>query len=131
MAALRRLGRAVDSSEEQYDRTLAINLTAPFFVTKYALPHLQKGSGGHGGTVMNTVSVDAYVGPPTHLDYAVSKGGLVTFTRTLANQQAKNGIRVNGVAPGPIWTPLIEKNMNAGKVTNKRKSMNCTTRYMS
>ncbi|KJR88105.1 uncharacterized protein SPSK_08055 [Sporothrix schenckii 1099-18] len=101
-----------NSSEEQYDRTLAINLTAPFFVTKYALPHLQKGSGGHGGTVINTVSVDAYVGPPTHLDYAVSKGGLVTFTRTLANQQAKNGIRVNGVAPGPIWTPLIVSSLN-------------------
>lgn len=99
-----------DITEEQYDRTLATNLTAPFFVTKYALPHLAKsggGSGGSGSSVINTVSVDAYVGPATHLDYSVTKGGLVTFTRTLANQQAKNGIRVNGVAPGPIWTPLI------------------------
>ncbi|KAL1889081.1 hypothetical protein Sste5346_009146 [Sporothrix stenoceras] len=92
-----------DITEEQYNHTMAINLTAPFFATKYALPHLQKSK----GSVISTVSVDAYVGPATHLDYSVTKGGLVTFTRTLANQQAKNGVRVNGVAPGPIWTPLI------------------------
>jgi NAD(P)-dependent dehydrogenase (short-subunit alcohol dehydrogenase family) len=87
-----------DITEEQYERTLATNLTAPFFVTKYALPYLQKTK----GNVINTVSVDAYVGPRSHLDYSVTKGGLVTFTRSLANQQAEHGVRVNGVAPGPI-----------------------------
>ena len=51
--------------------------------------------------------MDGYVGPPSHLDYSTSKGGLTSFTRALANQQAKNGIRVNGVAPGPIWTPFL------------------------
>ncbi|CAK7234052.1 hypothetical protein SEUCBS140593_008808 [Sporothrix eucalyptigena] len=89
-------------SEEQYLCTIETNLTAPFFLSKHALRHMGKGS-----SIINTVSVDAYVGPPSHLDYSVSKGGLVSFTRTLANQQARNGIRVNAVAPGPIWTPFI------------------------
>ncbi|CAK7226468.1 hypothetical protein SBRCBS47491_006242 [Sporothrix bragantina] len=89
-------------SEEQYHRTIETNLTAPFFLSKHALRHL-----GKRGTIINTVSVDGYVGPQSHLDYSTSKGGLIAFTRNLANQQAKNGIRVNAVAPGPIWTPFL------------------------
>lgn len=60
-----------------------------------------------GGSIINTASVDAYAGPPAHVDYAASKGAIIAFTRALANQQAARGIRVNAVAPGPVWTPLI------------------------
>jgi NAD(P)-dependent dehydrogenase (short-subunit alcohol dehydrogenase family) len=78
------------------------NIDAPFFMSKYALPHMSA-----GGSIINTTSVDAYIAPPTHLDYAASKGAVLTFTRALAHQQASKGIRVNAVAPGPVWTPLI------------------------
>jgi NAD(P)-dependent dehydrogenase (short-subunit alcohol dehydrogenase family) len=60
-----------------------------------------------GSTIINTASVDAYIAPATHLDYAATKGAVVTFTRALSNMVAKKGIRVNAVAPGPVWTPLV------------------------
>jgi NAD(P)-dependent dehydrogenase (short-subunit alcohol dehydrogenase family) len=71
-------------------------------MTKAALPHL-----GEGSTVICTTSVTAYQGNPKLLDYSSSKGAIVAFVRALSNQLIDRGIRVNGVAPGPIWTPLI------------------------
>ena len=67
---------------------------------------------GEGSNIINTASVDAYIAPPTHLDYAATKGAVVAFTRALANQQVPKRIRVNAVAPGAVWTPLIVTSLN-------------------
>ena len=86
---------------EQFDTTLKTNLYALFWITKAALPHLPAGA-----AIINTASVNAYDPQPEILDYATTKGGIAIFTKALAKQLAKQGIRVNAVAPGPIWTPL-------------------------
>jgi len=91
-----------DITEEQWSRTFATNIGAVFFLSQAVVPHMASGS-----TIINTASVDAYIAPATHLDYAATKGAVVTFTRALSNMVAKKGIRVNAVAPGPVWTPLI------------------------
>ncbi len=89
-------------SAEQLERTFRTNIFSFFYLTKAALPHL-----GEGSAIVNSTSVTAYKGSAELLDYSSTKGAIVTFTRSLAMQLVERGIRVNGVAPGPIWTPLI------------------------
>lgn len=95
-----------DITAEQLEKTFRTNIFGYFFMAKAALKHLKKGS-----AIVNTTSVTAYAGAPNLLDYSSTKGAIVSFTRSLSGQLAKKGIRVNGVAPGPIWTPLIPATM--------------------
>lgn len=90
-----------DISTEQLDKTFRTNVYAMFWITKYALPHLPKGA-----SIINTTSIQAYQPSPTLLDYAMTKAAIANFTHGLAKQLAPKGIRVNGIAPGPVWTPL-------------------------
>jgi NAD(P)-dependent dehydrogenase (short-subunit alcohol dehydrogenase family) len=93
--------RIEDLSAEQFDATFKTNVYAMFWITKAAMPHL-----GPGAAIINTASVEAYAPEPHLLDYASTKACIVAFTKSLAKQVAKRGIRVNAVAPGPYWTPL-------------------------
>jgi NAD(P)-dependent dehydrogenase (short-subunit alcohol dehydrogenase family) len=98
-------------SEEQLERTFRTNVFGYFYLTQAALPHLDAGS-----TIINTTSVTAYRGSPQLIDYAATRGAVVAFTRSLAEALTKREIRVNAVAPGPIWTPLIPSSFDAEKV---------------
>ncbi len=98
-------------SAEQLERTFRTNIFSMFFLSKAALKHLHEGS-----TIINTTSVAAYKGSPTLLDYSTTKGAIVSFTRSLSQSLVQQGIRVNAVAPGPIWTPLIPATMPEDKV---------------
>ncbi|MFF1643135.1 SDR family oxidoreductase [Streptomyces sp. NPDC058246] len=89
-------------STEQFDRVVHTNLYGMFWLCKMALPHIPS-----GGCIINTTSVQAYKPSPHLLDYAMTKGAIVTFTQGLAQMVASDGVRVNAVAPGPVWTPLI------------------------
>jgi len=100
-----------DISAEQLERTFRTNIFGIFFVTQAAMPHLKEGA-----TIVNTTSVTAYRGSPELLDYSATKGAILAFTRSLSKKLAEKGIRVNGVAPGPIWTPLIPSTFPAEKV---------------
>jgi NAD(P)-dependent dehydrogenase (short-subunit alcohol dehydrogenase family) len=104
-------GGIADITTEQFDRVLKTNLYAMFWLCKAAIPHL-----GAGGSIINTSSIQAYQPTPALLDYATTKAGIVNFTRGLALELAPRGIRVNTVAPGPIWTPLIPSTMPAEQV---------------
>ncbi|PVH80625.1 NAD(P)-binding protein [Cadophora sp. DSE1049] len=94
-------------SEEQWVKTFDTNIHPFFYLSKYTLPHMSSGS-----TIITCASVNPYIGRPDLLDYTSTKGAIVAFTRALSNQQISNGIRVNAVCPGPIWTPLIPATMN-------------------
>ena len=96
---------------EQLERTFRTNLFSFFYMTKAALPHLREGS-----AIVNTTSVTAYKGSPQLLDYSSTKGAIVAFTRSLSMGLAEKGVRVNAVAPGPIWTPLIPSTFPKEKV---------------
>lgn len=98
-------------SEKQLERTFRTNIFGQFFLTKAALRYLKEGS-----AIINTTSVTAYRGSGHLLDYAATKGAIVAFTRSLSENLAKKKIRVNGVAPGPIWTPLIPSTFPKEKV---------------
>ena len=104
-------GGIADITTEQFDRVLKTNLYAMFWLCKAAIPHM-----GPGASIINTSSVQAYQPSPGLLDYATTKAGIVNFTRGLAQELAPRGIRVNTVAPGPIWTPLIPATMPAEQV---------------
>lgn len=98
-------------TEKQLERTFRTNIFSYFFLTKAALRHLKKGS-----AIINTTSVTAYRGSSHLLDYSATKGAIVAFTRSLSENLIEKGIRVNGVAPGPIWTPLIPSTFPPEKV---------------
>ncbi|ARA97563.1 MULTISPECIES: SDR family oxidoreductase [Geobacillus] len=95
----------------QLEKTFRTNVFGYFFLTKAALPHLKNGS-----TIINTASVTAYEGNEQLIDYSATKGAIVAFTRSLAKALVGQGIRVNGVAPGPIWTPLIPSTFKSEQV---------------
>lgn len=103
--------RFEDITQQQWEKTFRTNVFGMFQMTQAVLPHL-----GKGASIINTTSVTAYKGNPMLIDYSSTKGAIVGFTRALAMSLAERGIRVNGVAPGPIWTPLIPSTFDADKV---------------
>ncbi|KAK1757525.1 hypothetical protein QBC47DRAFT_376254 [Echria macrotheca] len=96
-----------DLSEDQWIKTFDTNIHPYFYLAKYVLPHMKRGS-----TIINNASINAYIGRPDLLDYTSTKGAIISFTRGLSNQQLSKGIRVNAIAPGPVWTPLIPATMS-------------------
>ena len=101
----------LDIPREQLEKTFATNIFGYFYMAKAALPHLKDGA-----AIINTASVTAYKGKKELLDYSATKGAIVSFTRSLAQALAAKNIRVNAVAPGPIWTPLIPASFDAEKI---------------
>ncbi|WP_312824706.1 SDR family oxidoreductase [Epilithonimonas sp.] len=99
-----------DISTEQLSKTFQNNFFSYFWVTKYAMPYLKKGA-----SIINTSSVTAYRGSPKLIDYSATKGAIISFTRSLSANLIEKGIRVNAVAPGPIWTPLISSSFKPKK----------------
>jgi NAD(P)-dependent dehydrogenase (short-subunit alcohol dehydrogenase family) len=102
---------------EEWDRTFRTNIFAMFYLCRAALPRMQEGS-----TIVNTTSVQAYNPSPTLLAYSSTKGAIVTFTKSLSALAMKRGVRVNAVAPGPVWTPLIPSTMPQKSVENFGKA---------
>jgi NAD(P)-dependent dehydrogenase (short-subunit alcohol dehydrogenase family) len=98
-------------TEKQLERTFRTNIFSFFFMVKAAMKHLKKGA-----VIINTTSVTAYKGSPELLDYSATKGAITAFTRSLSQALADKYIRVNGVAPGPVWTPLIPSTFPAKEV---------------
>lgn len=101
-----------DISKEQLYETFETNIFSQFYFARYALPHLKEGA-----SIINTTSVTAYRGSPELIDYSATKGAILTFTRSLSQNLVEKGIRVNAVAPGPIWTPLIVASFKGEKVS--------------
>lgn len=104
-------GSIIDISEEQLTRTFSVNIFSMFWITQAALPYIRK-----GGSIINSSSVTAYRGSANLIDYSATKGAIVSFTRSLSSGLVEKGIRVNGVAPGPVWTPLVPSSFPAKKV---------------
>jgi len=100
-----------DIPPPRFEKTFRTNIFGMFHLTQAALAHLKKGS-----AIVNTTSVTAFRGSPHLVDYAATKGAILAFTRALSQQLVEKGIRVNAVAPGPIWTPLIPASFPADKV---------------
>ena len=98
-------------TNEQLLRTFRTNLFSQFYLTRNAVPHMQEGS-----CIINTASITAYKGNKDLIDYSSTKGAIVSFTRSLSQSLLEKKIRVNAVAPGPIWTPLIPASFSADKV---------------
>ena len=105
-------------SDEEWELTFKVNIHAMFYLTKAAVPHMRPGS-----TIVNTASVNSDMPNPTLLAYATTKGAIQNFTGGLAQMLAEKGIRVNAVAPGPIWTPLIPSTMPEESVSNFGKQV--------
>lgn len=103
-------------SGEQLVRTFRTNVFGYFFMSKHALKHMKAGA-----SIVNTTSITAYKGNPMLVDYASTRGAIVAFTRSLSQQLIDKGIRVNGVAPGPIWTPLIPASFDEKKTAEHGK----------
>lgn len=101
----------LEISNEQLERTFRTNVFAMFYLCRAALPHLEAGA-----SIVNTTSVTAYKGKPELIDYSSTKGAIVAFTRSLSQELAERNVRVNAVAPGPIWTPLIPATFPAEQV---------------
>ncbi len=110
--------KALEIGTGQLARTFQTNVFAVFYLTKLVIPHLKRGA-----AIVNTASVTAYKGHETLIDYAATKGAIITFTRSLSQALAEKGIRVNAVAPGPIRTPLIQP------PSSQRKSPNLAQLY--
>jgi NAD(P)-dependent dehydrogenase (short-subunit alcohol dehydrogenase family) len=104
-------GGIEDISTEQLDRVMRTNLYAMFWLTQAALPHMRAGA-----SIINTSSIQAYQPSPHLLDYAMTKAAIANFTKSLGEQLVERGIRVNAVAPGPIWTPLIPATMDGERL---------------
>jgi hypothetical protein len=114
-------GRAVERFEQldaaRVERTFRVNILAMFSLVRHALPHLKPGA-----AIINTTSIQAYHPNPQILDYAVTKGAIRTFTQGLSKELTRRGIRVNAVAPGPIWTPLIPQSFPEERVEKHGES---------
>lgn len=100
-----------DIKAEDMERTFRTNIFAMIYMAQAGLPHLKK-----DGCIINTASITAFAGQPVLIDYSATKGAIVSFTRSLAKSLVKKGIRVNAVAPGPVWTPLIPSSFDAEAV---------------
>jgi NAD(P)-dependent dehydrogenase (short-subunit alcohol dehydrogenase family) len=107
-----------DISDEEWEKTLAVNLSAMFYLVKAALPHMKEGA-----SIINTASKQADEPSPELLAYAVTKGAIQNFSAGLAQQLAKRGIRVNTVAPGPVWTPLVVSSLPPDQVSDFGKQV--------
>jgi NAD(P)-dependent dehydrogenase (short-subunit alcohol dehydrogenase family) len=108
-------GKAVERFEDidaaRLERTFRVNVEAMFHLVRFALPHLEKGA-----AIVNSASIQAYMPKASILDYAATKGAIVTFTKGLAQELIGRGIRVNCVAPGPVWTPLVAQSFDREKL---------------